>query len=105
VPYRPCLDCGAVSTRTRCPACASLRSRARDARRGTSTERGYDGDHRRLRRQWAPLVDAGLVDCARCGRPISPGTPWDLGHDVDRSVHSGPEHAGGNRARRPGTCQ
>jgi hypothetical protein len=46
-----------------------------------------------------PDVDAGLVDCARCGERIEPGQPWDLGHhDSDRMRYSGPEHAACNRA-------
>lgn len=99
--YRPCLDCGAVTTATRCPACASRRGRARDAARGSRQARGYDAQHDALRARWAPLVEAGAVDCARCGRPIAAGSTWDLGHDDhDRTVHRGPEHAVCNRGRR-----
>ena len=43
--------------------------------------REYDtGPHRRMRKELAPLVAGGLVNCARCGEPIEPGTAWDLGH-------------------------
>jgi hypothetical protein len=27
------------------------------------------------------MVEAGLVDCARCGQRILVGEEWDLGHD------------------------
>ena len=55
--------------------------------------------HRRTRKEFAPMVAAGLVNCARCGELIEPGTPWDLGHDDrDPSLYSGPEHAYCNRA-------
>ena len=54
--------------------------------------------HRNTRKALVPLVAAGGVNCVRCGEPIEPGTPWDLGHDDrDPSVISGPEHAGCNR--------
>lgn len=65
----------------------------------TSAQRGYGAAHRRLRAAWTPRVAAGGVLCARCGRPIVPGSAWDLGHDDrDRSYYVGPEHRSCNRA-------
>jgi hypothetical protein len=47
----------------------------------------------------APMVEAGLTTCARCGEPIEPGEAWDLGHvDGDPTQYAGPEHARCNRA-------
>jgi hypothetical protein len=61
--------------------------------------RGYGWQHQLRRLQLAPLVAAGLAICARCARPIEPGTPWDLGHDdYDRTKATRPEHACCNRA-------
>ena len=63
-------------------------------------QRGYGQAHRARRRAIAPMVEAGMVRCARCGELIAPGSPWDLGH-VDgtvRRVYSGPEHRRCNRA-------
>lgn len=61
--------------------------RAYQARRGSSTARGYDAAHEGLRRLWQQRINAGrVVKCWRCGRrlwPWRPGhdaTPWDLGH-------------------------
>ena len=69
--------------------------------RGTTTERGYGNDHRRLREHYRPLVEAGLVVCWRCGELIGADDAWDLGHsDTDRSVYRGPEHRAHNRATR-----
>ena len=49
-----------------------------------------------------PAVEAGGATCRRCGEPIEPGTPWDVGHVVD--VWAGgdpdnvaPEHRACNR--------
>ena len=48
---------------------------------------------------FAQIVLAGNARCARCGEPIDPSGPWDLGHDdVYPEVHSGPEHPSCNRA-------
>lgn len=74
-------------------------------RKGTSTQRGYGAAHKKLRERVKPFVLAGQVDCWRCGRPIDPAEPWDLGHDdEDRSQYRGPEHMRCNRGapnRRP----
>ena len=54
----------------------------------------YRGAHEFLRKRWAPMVAAGIVRCARCGKLIERGIQWDLGH-VDGSayeLYSGPEH-------------
>jgi hypothetical protein len=65
----------------------------------TQDQRGYGFSHVKLRRRWLPMVAVGLVDCARCGRRIGIGEPWDLGHlDGDRMRYSGPEHAACNRS-------
>jgi hypothetical protein len=46
----------------------------------------------------APLVAAGCVRCARCGKLIRPDDEWDLGHvDGDPTRYQGPEHARCNR--------
>lgn len=78
--------------------CKTHRS-AHEKRRGTRQQRGYDAGHDRLRAQWAPKVATGSVTCWRCGEPITPTEPWDLGHDDnDRRHYRGPEHA--NRCNR-----
>jgi hypothetical protein len=57
-----------------------------------------------LRRQWQARIDAGDVDCARCGYPLVQGQVWDIGHTVDRALGGtaadglAPEHARCNRA-------
>jgi hypothetical protein len=64
----------------------------------TQKERGYGWTHEKRRKVWMPLVATGQCVCTRCGRPILPGQPWDLGHDdYDRSRYTGPEHRRCNR--------
>lgn len=56
-------------------------------------ERGYGADHVRRTRVWRRKIDAGGVECWRCGQPIPPGAAFHLGHDDDdRSVYRGAEH-------------
>lgn len=66
---------------------------------GTTTARGYGYAHQATRAEWAPKVATGTVPCWRCGLTITPGTPWDLGHDQQRRTR-GPEH----RHRQPSGC-
>ena len=74
-------------------------NREYEAKRGTSTARGYDQAHRARRAAWAAHVSRGLVTCWRCGQPIEAGSAWDLGHDDhDRTITRGPEHATCNRS-------
>lgn len=75
------------------------------ATRPTAAQRGYDYAHQKRRRRAARNVAMGRAVCWRCGMPIDPNEPWDLGHDdKDRSITRGPEHLRCNRAtssRRP----
>jgi len=61
-------------------------------------KRSSTAKHKAIRAVFVPLVESGLVDCARCGEAILPGTPWDLGHDdYQPTAYNGPEHAKCNR--------
>jgi hypothetical protein len=65
----------------------------------TTTQRGYGHQHQVLRKRVGRLVAEGRAYCTRCGRPIIPGTPWDLDHaDHDRSRYRGPSHRRCNQA-------
>ena len=61
-----------------------------DRSRGTATARGYGAAHRRARAEWDTRVQRGGICCQRCGGPITPGEPWHLDHDDDRSRYRGP---------------
>jgi hypothetical protein len=100
---RPCLGAGQPCrnlTQHRSGRCEHCRRQHWNSLPST-VERGYGAEHRALREQWRPMVEAGRVVCWRCGELIQPGDAWDLGHsDTDRSVYRGPEHRAHNRATR-----
>lgn len=77
--------------------CATHRTAANKTR-GPRSERGYDTEHDRLRRKWAPVVARGRTNCARCHELIAPHTAWDLGHTDNHDAYNGPEHARCNRS-------
>jgi hypothetical protein len=59
----------------------------------------YGWRHQQLRERMRRQVEAGLAVCARCGKPIIPGTPWDAGHvDGNPNLYQGAEHRACNRA-------
>jgi hypothetical protein len=67
---------------------------------GARLAQRYGWKHQKLRAGWARVVRSGRAVCVRCGRPILPGSKWDLGH-VDGGGHdeyAGPEHRRCNRA-------
>ena len=75
------------------PVC---RERARG--RGTRSPARYGNLHKKLRQAVAVQVASGRVACVRCGGPIAPGEPWDLGHVDGGDGYAGPEHRACNRA-------
>jgi hypothetical protein len=82
-----------------CPAIADSsycteHARANDKARGNSNQRGYGAQHQRTRTTLDIRVQAGLINCARCGQRIKQGEPWHLDHDdTDRGKYLGPSHA------------
>jgi hypothetical protein len=62
----------------------------------------YGSLHKAVRKRWALVVAAGGVFCWRCGKPIPPGSRWDLGHVDEEGRRLGfpdrhPEHVACNR--------
>jgi hypothetical protein len=108
---RLCIGCGKPAISSRhwyCAACSSAaveRRRQQQAQRDADPQRRtehaklYDAKHKRLRAEFARLVDRGGVRCWRCGDLIAPGSLWDLGHvDGNPGAYRGPEHRRCNRA-------
>lgn len=65
---------------------------------GTTTQRGYDGQHQKLRAQLIrELNRLGSMPCPRCRLPIYAWMQVDLGHTEDRTGYTGLEHVSCNR--------
>jgi hypothetical protein len=64
-------------------------AREYEARRGSSTARGYGSAHQRHRTTYTDQLAAGVqLRCRTCGDPI---TVFDLGHTEDRTAYLGPQ--------------
>ena len=74
-----------------CPEHRQEKERRLDAQRGSRQERGYGAEHEAERKRWGPRVRTGKVRCWRCGEPINPALPWDLGHAPGQKTWIGPE--------------
>jgi hypothetical protein len=65
---------------------------------GYTSRNGWGHIHQQRRKQLEPLVRAGTVNCARCGKPIEPHEPWALDHNDDRTGYLGASHMRCNAA-------
>lgn len=84
------VGCPHIATGSYCTTHQAEAERAR----GNSNQRGYGVEHQRTRTTLDIRVQAGLVNCARCGQRIKPGEPWHLDHDdTDKTKYLGPSHA------------
>ena len=54
--------------------------------------RRYGRRHRNVRVQVEEQVNAGGVNCCRCGRPIQPGADFHLDHNDDGPGYKGAAH-------------
>ncbi len=98
MPIRPCLepDCPTLIPAQRGVSRCPTHQRPRP----TTTQRGYDGTHRRLRTQLLATYQPS-DPCWRCGQPLGPDpSVLDLGHTDDRQGWMGLEHRECNRGQR-----
>lgn len=75
---QPCLDCGKLTTHTRCPGCAAPRLEAKAHRRAERKKQTgqYAGDYR----QRAKAVRDAAIACHLCGQPFKPGDKIHADH-------------------------
>jgi len=66
--------------------------------RPSTTQRGYGYLHQRRREGLRPLVEAGIVRCARCQKIIAAGERWELDHAAGKQGYLGPSHFTCNRS-------
>lgn len=88
---RPCIDCNAPTDATRCPTCARRNQTTKDARRGTTTQRGYGWPWQQVSRQAIALHLAtyGLV-CPGWQVPAHTTQPGSLTTDhIVAKAHGG----------------
>ena len=64
----------------------------------STTLRGYGYLHQQLREKLRPMVEVGLVCCARCGALIESGERWELDHAPGKQGYLGPSHFRCNRS-------
>lgn len=87
---RPCLDCGTLSSGTRCDTCRKAEANARGARRGTTAQRGLAGAHAAVSAHYRAINvrcecnDCGAHDGA-CGRQGTTDNPITAGHLIARA--------------------
>ena len=89
---RPCLDCGTLSSGSYCPPHQTAVNRARDARRGSSHDRGYDASWARLSKA-ARAAEPWCHTEGGCPYPDSGVPPNDLvaDHRIPGSLDGGVE--------------
>lgn len=74
---RPCLDCGRLTTGSRCSSCRLATDNKRYQRRGTRQARGYDADWERLVAQainaqpWCTDCGVDRERAATTGNPLT----------------------------------
>lgn len=85
-----CSRCGRVRDASPCAACKPAVQRQRDARRGTTTERGLGWAHQQQRAHLiAQAEQAGpLTHCPTCGDQLSARNPITAEHTTARA-HGG----------------
>ena len=92
---------GGISQCSECRATSMAKRDATPLRKAYKAQR-YNYAHQSLRRQWLPLVESGVVPCARCGDVIQGA--WHLDHLEDGSSRPSHPHCNtvaGNQNRPP----
>ena len=75
---QPCLGCGQLTIKTRCPECQAPRDQAKNERRaGRKRDTGqYSGDYRKR----AALIRATATHCWLCHQAFKPGDRIEADH-------------------------
>ena len=84
MPMLSCLDCGVPTPKSRCPRCAEIREANNPRIRATPTQRGYNYQWIKIRKQ---ILDRDGWLCQMCGKQL-------VGSDATVD-HIFPLHLGG----------